>query len=281
MSGMDATLTVARLERALFEMFPRADAEPWDHVGLSVGDPGAPVRSVAVALDADPASVRLAAEAGADVLLTHHPVYIKAPDAFAPAAPERPSASAVVFEAARRQVSILSFHTNLDRSLEARRALPGLVGLAAATSIEHPGEPGLPGLGALCPADGLTVGALAGRCARAFGTEPRVWGDADRPVGDVAFLGGSLGDLGEAALAAGAGAIVCGEAGYHVCQDLCARGCAVILLGHDRSEEPFTEILMDAARRAGVDPDAVRRIDRPRLWWTAQGDTEPEGLDRR
>ena len=100
-------------------------------------------------------------------------------------------------------------------------------------------------------------------------------------AGIVAFLGGSLGDLGEAALAAGAGAIVCGEAGYHVCQDLCARGCAVILLGHDRSEEPFTEILMDAARRAGVDPGAVRRIDRPRLWWTAQGDTEPEGLDRR
>lgn len=32
-------MIVAELERALLARYPKTDAEPWDHVGLSVGDP--------------------------------------------------------------------------------------------------------------------------------------------------------------------------------------------------------------------------------------------------
>ena len=32
-------MIVAELERALLARYPKADAEGWDHVGLSVGDP--------------------------------------------------------------------------------------------------------------------------------------------------------------------------------------------------------------------------------------------------
>ena len=84
----------------------------------------------------------------------------------------------------------------------------------------------------------------------------------------MAFLGGSLGDLGELALAAGADAIVCGEAGYHVCQDLSLRGCSVILLGHDRSEEVFVNILKAALARTGVSGDCIATIEHPMQWWT-------------
>ena len=34
-------MIVAELERALLARYPKADAEGWDHVGLSVGDPAA------------------------------------------------------------------------------------------------------------------------------------------------------------------------------------------------------------------------------------------------
>ena len=59
-----------------------------------------------------------------------------------------------------------------------------------------------------------------------------------------------------------------GEAGYHVAQDLALRWLPVILLGHDRSEEPFVDILMNSAVDAGVDPRHTIKILNPCQWWT-------------
>ncbi len=39
-------MLVRDLESSLLARFPRRDAEAWDHVGLSVGDPDAKVRGV-------------------------------------------------------------------------------------------------------------------------------------------------------------------------------------------------------------------------------------------
>ena len=121
-------MIVAELERVLLARYPKADAEGWDHVGLSVGDPAAKITGVACALDATEANVHRAQEAGANVLLTHHPIYIKAPEAFCPADSAHPQCSAALYEAARCGVSIISLHTNLDRSHEARVCLSELLG---------------------------------------------------------------------------------------------------------------------------------------------------------
>lgn len=85
-------MIVAELERALLARYPMTDAEPWDHIGLSVGDPDDEIRGVACALDATEANVQRALEAGANVLLTHHPIYIKAPRPFVRLARRVPSA---------------------------------------------------------------------------------------------------------------------------------------------------------------------------------------------
>ena len=84
-------MIVAELERALLARYPKADAEGWDHVGLSVGDPAAEITGVACALDATEANVHRALESGANVLLTHHPIYIKAPRPFVRLIPRVPS----------------------------------------------------------------------------------------------------------------------------------------------------------------------------------------------
>lgn len=262
-------MIVSELERALLARYPKADAEGWDHVGLSVGNPDDEIRGVACALDATEANVHRAQEAGANVLLTHHPIYIKAPEAFCPTNASRPQCSAALFEAVRCGVSIISLHTNLDRSHEARACLSELLGAAPVNSLEHVDDPQATGLGALATLDDpCTLRDLAARAATAFGSDPRVWGDAERPCRTVAILGGSLGDFGELAIAAGADVIVTGEAGYHVAQDLALRGLGVILLGHDRSEEPFVDILMNSAVDAGVDPRRAIKILNPCQWWT-------------
>ena len=161
--------------------------------------------------------------------LTHHPVYIKAPDAFKPAENLTPSSSSVVYEAARLGVSVISMHTNLDRSAAARTLLPELMGFTASSSLEFVQRPDLLGLGAVADIAETNLAELATRASRIFRTQPRVWGEPSHRISRVAFLGGSLGDLGELALRANADAIICGEAGYHICQDLSIRGLDVLL----------------------------------------------------
>ena len=166
-------------------------------------------------------------------------------------------------------MSIISLHTNLDRSHEARVCLSKLLGAAPVSSLEHVDDPEATGLGALATLnDPCTLRDLATRAATAFGSDPRVWGEVDHPCRTVAILGGSLGDFGELAITAGADVVVTGEAGYHVAQDLALRGLPVILLGHDRSEETFVDILMNSAVDAGVDPRHAIKILNPCQWWT-------------
>ena len=90
-------MTIGGLEKALLKEFPAEDAEKWDRTGLLVGERSLPVTRVAVALDATPAAVAAAAEAGANVLLTHHPAFLEAPDGFAPEASALESPGAVVW----------------------------------------------------------------------------------------------------------------------------------------------------------------------------------------
>lgn len=261
-------MDVAELAERLLERFPAQDAESWDHVGLSVGDPVAPVTGVAVALDVTPAAIAFAEEAGASVLITHHPVYIKAPDAFVPRAGAYPQASASVWQAARRNISVISLHTNLDRSRVAREHLVRLAGWEPGASLEHADDAALPGLGCIGEGRCITLDELACEAAEEFHTDPRVWGDPARTVSRIAVLGGSLGGFGDLALACGCEAVICGEAGYHVTQDLASRGCSVVLLGHDRSEQPFVDILKSAAIAAGVEEDRVGIMPASRQWWT-------------
>ena len=86
-------MIVAELERALLARYPETDAESWDHVGLSVGNPAAEITCVACALDATETNVRRAQEAGANMLLTHHPSISRRPRRFVRRIPHAPNAA--------------------------------------------------------------------------------------------------------------------------------------------------------------------------------------------
>ncbi|MDI6900479.1 MAG: Nif3-like dinuclear metal center hexameric protein [Anaerosomatales bacterium] len=116
---------------ALEERFPSQWAEPWDRVGLAVGDPGSPVRSVLVTLDASVTSVRRAAEQGHDLLLTHHPLFLESPPTLTPGS--APGA----FAAVRHGVAVAAFHTNLDRAPAGAEALPRALGLRIMRPLER------------------------------------------------------------------------------------------------------------------------------------------------
>ncbi len=73
-----AAPTVAQVAAVLDALYPPAFAESWDTgIGLSCGDPEAPVRTVLLAVDVTASTVEEAIAADADLLLTHHPLLFR------------------------------------------------------------------------------------------------------------------------------------------------------------------------------------------------------------
>lgn len=105
--------TVADLLRELHAWAPPGSKADFDRVGLQVGDPAASVSRVLVALDLTPAVVDEAAEAAAQLIVTHHPLLFKPVGA---ATADDPVGS-LVWRLGRAGVSYTAIHTNLDAAL--------------------------------------------------------------------------------------------------------------------------------------------------------------------
>ncbi|MFZ5572603.1 MAG: Nif3-like dinuclear metal center hexameric protein [Thermodesulfobacteriota bacterium] len=94
----------------LNELAPPSLAEEWDNVGLQIGRPDWPIRSIWVALDPSPVVIHAACNAKIDLLVTHHPLMltpIRNIDF-------RSTTGAIIRAAAVHQLAVFSAHTNLD-----------------------------------------------------------------------------------------------------------------------------------------------------------------------
>ena len=263
-------LTVGQLELALLKRYPREDAEPWDRMGLLVGDPAALVAGVAVALDPTPMAVRAAVRAKANVLLTHHPVFIDAPEAFSSSFDIADSSGVSVFTSARDGVALMNIHTALDASVEATRLFPQLMSLNFQRLLMPLAHDANKGYAMLCKVresdEPFKLSHLAARTTAVFGRQPRVWGDFDAKVRQVVMANGSANDMVNASLDAGADCLVCGELRYHTALAASQAGLAVVEMGHDVSELPLCALLAQAVRDAGIPADQVTVVDQSNNW---------------
>jgi dinuclear metal center YbgI/SA1388 family protein len=103
-------LTVGDVVAAMARRYPSSWAEPWDAVGLTCGDPDAPVRRVLLAVDPAPVVVAEALDWGADLLVTHHPLLLRGVHSVAATSAK----GRVVHDLIRGGVALLSAHTNAD-----------------------------------------------------------------------------------------------------------------------------------------------------------------------
>ena len=94
----------------LNSLFPPELAENWDNVGLQVGDPAMELTRGMVSLDPAPGAVSAASAAGAQVLVTHHPLLFHGLKQLTPA----DEVGRVVWQAVKDDVAVISVHTNLD-----------------------------------------------------------------------------------------------------------------------------------------------------------------------
>lgn len=131
-------LTLADVVGLLDRRYPPATAEDWDAVGTVCGDPAQPVRRVLLAVDPTADVVDEAVEAGADLLVTHHPLLLRPVHSVAATT----SKGALVHRLIRAGCALHVAHTNADAAsdgvAEALATAVGLVDLAPLVPL--PGE---------------------------------------------------------------------------------------------------------------------------------------------
>jgi dinuclear metal center YbgI/SA1388 family protein len=121
------TAQIKDILACLDEAYPFAWAAPEDRVGLQVGHPEAPVNRVLVALEASLAVVAEAREAGAEMLLTHHPILYRPVGEVR----EDQAGGRLLAAVIRAGLAVAACHTNLDAAPQGlNNHLAELLGLA-------------------------------------------------------------------------------------------------------------------------------------------------------
>ncbi|TDQ45991.1 dinuclear metal center YbgI/SA1388 family protein [Actinorugispora endophytica] len=232
-------------------IYDPAWAASWDAVGLVCGDPGQPVRRILFAVDPVARVVEEAAEWGADLVVTHHPLLLRGVTSVAATTPK----GRLVHRLITSGIALYTAHTNADT------ADPGVSdALAAAVGLDGPLRPldpdpadpeGRRGIGRVGElASPVPLRDFAARAARGLPATVaglRVAGDPDRPVRTVAVSGGAGDSLLGAARAAGADVFLTADLRHHPASEFAEHGdIALVDAAHWATEWPW---LADGAAR--------------------------------
>ena len=108
-------VTVNDVTQMMFRWAPPELAMDWDKVGLLVGRGDREVHRVLVALDVSPDVAAEAAETGADLIVSHHPVMnIRWHAQQMQTLREDTRLGGLLTELVKRDISAMCMHTNLD-----------------------------------------------------------------------------------------------------------------------------------------------------------------------
>ena len=247
-------------------------AETWDAVGLVCGDRSEAVRRVLFAVDPTDGVVDEVIETGADLLVTHHPLFLT-PVHGVPADDPK---GRLVHRLVRAGAALFVAHTNADRAAEhgVNDALAAVLGVVEAAPLEPAASDPRAGLGRIGELDlPMSLREFAARAAAALPATVggvRAAGDPERVVRRVAVCGGSGGSLMDAAAAAGADVLLTSDLKHHAVLDMIdSTGLALCDVGHFATEWPWLPVAADQLSRDLSDRVEVavsRRRTDPWTW---------------
>ncbi|WP_446665702.1 Nif3-like dinuclear metal center hexameric protein [Flexivirga sp. B27] len=247
---------LADVIRVLDGFYPPHTAAGWDQVGLVTGDPQQSVGRVHFAVDPTQAVIEEARDAGADLLVTHHPLLLRGVHSVATTTAKGMAITTAVVA----DLALYCAHTNADvASPGVNDALAAACGLPVDSPAlaDEDGQP-IGRVGDL--ATPTTLGEFAQSLAAALPAAPaglRVGGVATADVRRVAVLGGAGDDRFDAVRSSGADVYVTADLRHHPALEAReeARGAAPYLIdaGHWATESLWLAHAADRLRAALAD----------------------------
>lgn len=210
---------------------PFSAQEEWDNAGFLIGDFRKVVNKAVLCLDVTKAVADFAAEKGADLIISHHPIIFKG-------ITEVKKGSAV-YTCIQNDIAVISAHTNFDKSKYGiNYNLAQKLELKNVKQIEN---------------SFLTVGELEAEMsvsdfAKYVSEKLNVSGirftGSEKPVKTVALGGGACEEYIDVAVSS-ADCFLTGDMKYHFMLDCAEQGYPVISAGHYETEHDAFLMLLD------------------------------------
>ncbi|QDT18513.1 Nif3-like dinuclear metal center hexameric protein [Gimesia chilikensis] len=264
--------SVADIQDYLINLAPPELGESWDNVGLLTGDPTFKVEKILTCLTLTPDVAAEAISAGANLIVSHHPILFRPVQQITAATVE----GKMLLDLIQARISVYSPHTCYD---SAERGINWQ--LASLLGLEN--------IGILRPQPGSEPAAEAQGAGR-FGDLPAEFSLAQLnqlikqalKVENLQFVGDPEMRVRRMGIACGAAAeflkdahkhecqaLLTGEARFHACLEARSRGMALILPGHYATERPAMEQMAELLQEQFRDLKI----------WASEVESDPLGWD--
>lgn len=228
-------LTVKDIYGFIDDFAPFSTQCGFDNAGLLVGNMDASVTKVTVCLDITRNAVGFAAENGCELIVSHHPVIF---DPLRSVGTDNP-----VYGLCCNLISAVCAHTNVD-------AAPGgvndtLAQILELTEVVPLGDEEVPLARIGLLDEELSSGEFAEYVRQRLGAGCVRYTETKRPVRKVAVCGGAGADYMDAAIKAGADALVTSEVKHHQLLSARQHGFCIMDAGHFATERPIVSKLAE------------------------------------
>ena len=229
--------TVGEILKFIETLAPAELKMDWDNVGLNCGSAAAHVRKILVALDPFEHVCKEAADWGADLLVTHHPLIFRP----IPMVTDDAAITRGLMTLVKQDISHICAHTNLDCAEGGvNDVLAATLGLA---NVEPLGAYG--GMMRCGEVKEETLNEFLGFVKEKLHCDGLRYVDGGKPVRKVAVGGGSCSDGLYDAVCAGCDTFVTADVKYNGFWDAKEQGLSIIDAGHFHTENPVVAVLAE------------------------------------
>ena len=242
--------TVADILKFMETVAPRSMKMDWDNVGLLCGSKNSPVTKILVALDPFEQVCQEAADWGAELIVTHHPLIFQAMKSIT----DDTSIGRSILQLCRHGIAAINAHTNLDQApggvndVLARALQLQNIEVINACGVDEEGNPwGLLRCGTV---QEQPLEDFLGVVKAQLGSAGLRYVDGGKPVSKIAVGGGSCAGGMLDALAAGCDTFVTADIKYNQFWDAQDLGLNLIDAGHFHTENPVVAVLAEKLQAA-------------------------------
>lgn len=226
---------------------PFSTQEKWDNSGILIGDELQEVTRAAVVLDITNEAIQYAAQVGAELIISHHPVIFKAQRSFLKGSP--------AFNLAANSISAICSHTCLDSAIDGvNDVLAQLLGIQDVEIL--PCEQAASTVRAGVLPEPINCDELAIKIKEILGGNVKYCTNA-RAIESVALCSGAGAEFASDIIKAGIDAFITSDASHHDFLDCQQAGLALFDAGHFETENPIIPVLANKLRCEFPDTDII------------------------
>lgn len=259
----DRIMTVKEIIDVIESVIPPELQESWDNSGSQIVFADNEVRKILLSIDIDERVVEEAVKTGAEMIITHHPMFFTAVKSI----DDTSSKGSLICSLIKKGISVYSCHTPFDKinggnndyiaellGLTSVKNLAGDSIGSPAGMIEKRSEADIGRTGRL--KDSVTVRQMIEIIASNLNVslrELRIAGDVDRIVRNIGICTGAGADLTAAAKECGCNMFITGDLKYHEAQMAEELDICIVDAGHYHTEKFFGEAFMSMMNRKLAD----------------------------